>query len=66
MTVHWRKSSHSGAGGGSVGDCVELAGLGSAVGVRDSTDPHGPRLELDGEGFAALVGKIKRDEPAEL
>ncbi|MGK5551785.1 DUF397 domain-containing protein [Actinomadura kijaniata] len=60
MTITWRKSSHSGAGGGSVGDCVELAGLGSVVGVRDSRDPDGPRLELDGEGFAALVGEIRK------
>ncbi|WP_067818997.1 DUF397 domain-containing protein [Actinomadura kijaniata] len=60
MTINWRKSSHSGGGGGTSGDCVELAGLGSAVGVRDSRDPHGPRLELKGEGFAALVEKIKK------
>ncbi|WP_067818995.1 DUF397 domain-containing protein [Actinomadura kijaniata] len=65
MTINWRKSSHSGAGGGTGGDCVELADLGLVVGVRDSTDPHGPRLELDGDGFAALIGKIKRNEPAE-
>lgn len=38
----WRKSSHSGANG----NCVELAALPGAVGVRDSKDPDGPVLLL--------------------
>ncbi|MEV5827496.1 DUF397 domain-containing protein [Spirillospora sp. NPDC052242] len=38
----WRKSSHSGANG----NCVELAALPGAVGVRDSEDPDGPVLLL--------------------
>ncbi|GLZ05943.1 hypothetical protein Acsp03_34090 [Actinomadura sp. NBRC 104412] len=37
----WRKASRSGENGG---DCVELAGVGGVVGVRDSKDPDGPVL----------------------
>jgi hypothetical protein len=37
----WRKSSFS--KGGDM-DCVEVAGSPSAVAVRDSKNPHGPRL----------------------
>ncbi|MEV5574074.1 DUF397 domain-containing protein [Spirillospora sp. NPDC052269] len=60
--TEWRKSSHS--GGSSSGDCVELAGLGTTVGMRDSKDPEGPRLELDTTGFADLVSAVKAHTPA--
>ena len=60
MTIEWRKSSRSGTGTTS-GDCVEIADLGSVVGVRDSKDPHGPKLALTGAGFASLVAKIKNN-----
>jgi hypothetical protein len=36
----WRKSTHSGGNG----SCVEIADLGTAVAVRDSKDPDGPKL----------------------
>jgi hypothetical protein len=39
--VSWRKSSYSGDNGGA---CVEVGTAGSAVAVRDSKDPEGPRL----------------------
>ncbi|WP_026410800.1 DUF397 domain-containing protein [Actinomadura oligospora] len=52
----WRKSSHSADNGG---DCVELADLASAVGVRDSKDPDGPRLTTTREELAALTQIIK-------
>lgn len=39
----WRKSSRSGSNGG---NCVELAALPGAVGVRDSKNPDGPVLLL--------------------
>lgn len=55
--VRWRKSSHS---GGEAGECVELAALPSAVGVRDSKDPEGPRLVVSRRAFGVLVGGIRR------
>ncbi|MFC5183045.1 DUF397 domain-containing protein [Actinomadura harenae] len=61
--TEWRKSSHSG-GGSSSGDCVELADLGPTVGVRDSRDPEGPRLELDGPGFTTLINTVRTHTPA--
>ncbi|MEU9870374.1 DUF397 domain-containing protein [Actinomadura sp. NPDC048021] len=39
----WRKSSYSASNGG---NCIELAGAGDAVAVRDSKDPDGPVLLL--------------------
>jgi hypothetical protein len=40
-STQWRKSSRSGSSGD---QCVEVAGLGTAIGVRDSKDPGGPKL----------------------
>ncbi|GLZ07769.1 hypothetical protein Acsp03_52350 [Actinomadura sp. NBRC 104412] len=54
MTV-WRKSSYSGTQGGS--DCVELARLGEAVGIRDSKDPHGPNLVVSREALKAALAE---------
>ncbi|MCA1189233.1 MULTISPECIES: DUF397 domain-containing protein [unclassified Saccharopolyspora] len=48
----WRKSSRSGQGGG---QCVEVASVRSAVGVRDSKDPHGPALLFERSTWAAFV-----------
>jgi len=50
--ITWRKSRHSGDDGG---HCVEVARLPSAVGVRDSKDPHGPTLVLSQRAWRALV-----------
>ncbi|MGH3238859.1 MAG: DUF397 domain-containing protein [Spirillospora sp.] len=53
----WRKSSYS----SSQGDhCVELADLGGLVGVRDSKDPHGPKLHLTPDTFRAFMADLKR------
>jgi len=57
VTVQWCKSGHS---GGEAGECVELADLLSAVGVRDSKNPQGPRLVVSRSAFGSLVGGIKR------
>jgi Domain of unknown function (DUF397) len=44
MSYSWRKSSHSGNGGGS---CVEVAfNVPRLVAVRNSKDPAGPVLTL--------------------
>ncbi|GAU70811.1 hypothetical protein SSP35_23_00010 [Streptomyces sp. NBRC 110611] len=48
----WFKSSYSSNGG----QCIEVAAnIPGVVPVRDSKDPHGPRLTLTWEAFAGLV-----------
>lgn len=60
--THWRKSSHSGSYPETCVECAPLSlGRDSAVGVRDSTDPDGPRLVLSHEAWDALLGHLKRD-----
>lgn len=57
---HWFKSSYS---GGSGTECVEVADLSVAVGVRDSTRPEGPRISVGHAawaGFVAGMGKQSR------
>jgi hypothetical protein len=58
-TLRWRKSSYSGGEGG---QCVELAALDTTVGVRDSTDPHGPTLQFGRDILAGLLDRIKTGE----
>jgi hypothetical protein len=59
-TPVWRKSSRS---SGEVNtDCVEVAKLPAAIGVRDSKDPSGPRLALSDRTFAHLVGRVKANQ----
>jgi hypothetical protein len=55
----WRKSSYTGQEGGT---CVELADLNTGVGVRDSTDPHGPVLQFGRDAMAGLLIRIKTGE----
>ncbi|MGW5411072.1 DUF397 domain-containing protein [Actinomadura geliboluensis] len=41
-------------------ECAPLSsGRDSAVGVRDSTDPDGPRLVLSRAGWSALLVQLK-------
>ncbi|MBE1530361.1 DUF397 domain-containing protein [Actinomadura algeriensis] len=56
--AQWRKSSHSGGQGG---ECVEVANAApvSAVAVRDSKDPDGPKLLLDVAAWRTLTARIK-------
>ena len=58
--VTWRKSSRS--GGMSDNACVEVAHLGSSIGVRDSKDPDGERLGFSSQEFGGLVARIRRGE----
>ncbi|QFG24491.1 DUF397 domain-containing protein [Actinomadura sp. WMMB 499] len=58
----WRKSSYSGAGG--TDNCIELARITEAVGIRDSKDPDGGHLALGHAAFADLLTRVKRDELA--
>jgi hypothetical protein len=57
MDVTWRRSSCSGEAGD---NCVELADLGEAVGIRDSKDPAGAKLTLRRDEFASLLATLKR------
>jgi hypothetical protein len=57
----WRKSSHSNGPGG---DCVEVASnLPGIVAVRDSKDPHGPRLIFTPAEWEAFTAAVKDGEP---
>jgi hypothetical protein len=57
----WHKSSHS---GGSGGDCLEIAdGHPTLVPVRDSKNPHGPKLVFRATAWSAFVENLK-DETA--
>lgn len=54
----WRKSSRS---GGSGNQCVEVAIMSEAVGVRDTKDQgQGPILSFRLEEWAAFVDDIRR------
>ncbi|MDX3249333.1 DUF397 domain-containing protein [Streptomyces sp. ME18-1-4] len=54
----WHKSSYS---GGSGADCLEVApGHPTLVPVRDSKNPHGPKLMLRPEAWSAFVEDVKR------
>ena len=58
--VIWRKSSYSGSNGG---NCVEVAMLPEdSRAVRDSKDPHGPKLRFSPEEWRAFTTCVKRGE----
>lgn len=57
--LHWRKASRSSSTGS---DCVEVADSTSAVAVRDSKDPDGPKLFLDRDAWRALADRVGRGE----
>jgi hypothetical protein len=57
MELTWRKSSHSDNLGG---NCIEVAPLSQAVGVRDSKNPDGPKLVLKLSVFRTLIGELKQ------
>lgn len=51
----WFKSSFSGNGN----NCIELADLGTAVGVRDSKEQNGQALVVTSTAFAGFVASVK-------
>jgi hypothetical protein len=55
--AEWRKSTRSSGGGN--GDCVEVADLRDAIGVRDSKDTSGPVLTFDRSNWSAFVSRLK-------
>ncbi|KAB2342625.1 DUF397 domain-containing protein [Actinomadura rudentiformis] len=60
--ITWRKSSRSGGGGSGGQECVEVAQVSGAIGVRDSTAPDAGHLSVSTQSFADLVARVKRDE----
>ncbi|MCN0153836.1 DUF397 domain-containing protein [Salinispora arenicola] len=52
----WRKSSRSSANGS---DCVEVAGLGEGLAVRDSKDPCGPVLVFGSAAWTSFVAGLR-------
>jgi hypothetical protein len=51
----WQKSTHSGGNG----SCVEIADLGTAVAVRDSKDPNGPKLLFAVDQWRSFTDSVK-------
>ncbi|MER6284672.1 DUF397 domain-containing protein [Streptomyces sviceus] len=52
----WRKSTYSGGQGG---DCLEVnLGHPTTVPVRDSKNPHGPKLVFRPEAWSAFVEAV--------
>ena len=54
----WRKSSYS---GGSGNDCVELAVQPTATAIRDSKNPAGGTVLMNGAGWTAFQAALKAD-----
>lgn len=52
---NWRKSSYSGTGND---DCVEVALLVGAVGVRDSKNVSGPVLAFSDVAWRAFASRL--------
>ncbi|MFI8435896.1 DUF397 domain-containing protein [Streptomyces sp. NPDC079020] len=53
--AHWFKSSYS---GGSGTECVEVADLRNAVGVRDSKQTRGPHLTVRHHTWSCFVAAL--------
>jgi hypothetical protein len=56
--ANWRKARRSAGNGG---ECVEVACLPGAVAVRDSKDPHGPKLAFSRDAWRTFAGRVKTD-----
>ncbi|GGN60978.1 hypothetical protein GCM10011579_026760 [Streptomyces albiflavescens] len=55
----WHKSSYSAGDGG---DCLEVAdGHPTLVPIRDSKNPHGPKLAFRTEVWTAFVENLKHN-----
>jgi hypothetical protein len=53
--ARWRKSSRSSGNG----QCVEVAHLATAVAVRDSKDPDGPKLIFTHYDWRTFIRSVK-------
>jgi Domain of unknown function (DUF397) len=58
--ARWRKSSFSGGGGS---NCVEVAGAGPTIAVRDSQDALGPILVFRRHAWRQFAAQIKIEPP---
>ena len=56
MGDNWRKSSYSGANGGS---CVETASGAGMILVRDTTDRDGFTLNVPADEWARFTGSLR-------
>jgi hypothetical protein len=56
--LNWRKSSHSGNGGG---ECVEVGNHDQRVVVRDTQDRTGPVLKVSAEAWQRFAAEVKAD-----
>lgn len=54
----WRKSTHSGGGN----NCVEIAALAAAVGVRDSKNPTGQMITMSPTQWTTFARQVKRGQ----
>jgi hypothetical protein len=54
--VNWRKSTYS----LSNGNCVEVGTGQGTVAVRDSTDPHGPVIDVSPRAWITFTAYVKR------
>lgn len=54
--VTWRKASYSGGNGGG---CVEVAVIPTAIAVRDSKDPDGPRLSFSSPAWQSFIQRAR-------
>jgi hypothetical protein len=54
--AQWRKSSHSGGDN----NCVEVAGTGTTITVRDSKNPRGGMLSFSPAGWQDFTRNIRR------
>jgi hypothetical protein len=60
MKIEWRKSTYS----TDQGNCVEAASLHSAVAIRDSKNPDGPKLVITPADWRCFTASLKRDAKA--
>jgi len=56
--AQWRRSSYSTGGN----QCVEVAGLGAVVAVRDSKNPDGAYLVFGAAEWTAFLDRAKRGD----
>lgn len=54
--MNWRKSSYS---GDNSGNCVEVAGSGNRVLVRDTNDRNGAMLRISPDAWRRFATKVK-------